>query len=391
MYYKARLTKKKSAFAIQGFGQQRESTMAAERITKCKWGRIANILMDRVETENGDEPPTVNFHPMYNTPHTAKWQRDLELFHELQTILEDNPEMKKASTVFLEKMENLRDILIQASKGLTQEEQENGKLIERRPEYKTCLDEAWKLFDESLKKAATKLGLKKEEDSWGKLQKNIKEMKDPLDRCGHLRFTATFTSIIRHTRYLRANVKALHKVAKKMQNTKVGSSDSTKYLKFAGKVIFQTDQFKVGERLVEAIASAEKQQEERQIVQDTYESHRRNLDRFAGEGRGENTIHLSVDERLRINKTLNDAGCNHLFDTELDKECEIMKDEEVGQWNKLKDFYENYEKDGARWMEMLVDQNFHSMVEETLKKLKHLSPYRWWAVSGAPTPYLASQ
>jgi hypothetical protein len=58
---------------------------------------------------------------------------------------------------------------------------------------------------------------------------------------------------------------------------------------FSTKLIFQTDQYKVGERLVEAIEKAEHQQDERVKIQDCYAKHR-NLDKFQGEYRGDNSL-----------------------------------------------------------------------------------------------------
>ena len=91
-------------------------------------------------------------------------------------------------------MESLQEELKEASSQLTEEEQSSGTLIERLPHYKTSLQEAWKIIEDSLKKVTTDLKLTTRDDPMGQLQKNIHAIQD---RCGHLRSTATFTSIIR--------------------------------------------------------------------------------------------------------------------------------------------------------------------------------------------------
>ena len=58
------------------------------------------------------------------------------------------------------------------------------------------------------------------------------------------------------------------------------------YMKnLANKIVNQTDQYKIGERLVEAIEKAEATQAEREIIHQTYANHR-DLDRFRGKSRG---------------------------------------------------------------------------------------------------------
>ena len=148
------------------------------------------------------------------------------------------------------------------------------------------------------------------------MEETVKMMKDPNDRCGHMRATANFTAIINNIKYLRATVKALHRAGKKLRNEHPGSRDASKYHVYmkhlSNKVINQTEQYKIGERLVEAIEKAEATQAERAIVQETYAKHRGNMDRFRGMSRDENSLNLSAKERLLINERLKNAGCHHL-------------------------------------------------------------------------------
>jgi hypothetical protein len=167
-------------------------------------------------------------------------------------------------------MEDLRNTLREASGKFSEKEQEEGKLIERRPEYKKALEDAWAIFKSSMEETATNCDLKVEEDPIARIQKHVKSMKDPHDRCGQMRATATFTSIISNIRYLRATTKALQRAGKKLRNVQPNSKDASKYHLYmkhlSNKIIHQTDQYKIGERLVEAIEKAEATQADREIV-----------------------------------------------------------------------------------------------------------------------------
>ena len=295
---------------------------------KHQWGKISSILMD--QTEDASEANGFRIWPKQDTPRTEQWHKSWELFQDLHEKLENDPDLKAASLLFRQKMESLQEELGVASSKLTDEEQSSGKLIERLPYYKTSLQEAWKIIEDSLKKVTTDLKLTTRDDPMGQLQKSIHAIQDPRDRCGHLRSTATFTSIIRQVKHLRATAKALHRAAKKVPR---GSSESDKYLKlmqhFSKKLIFRTDQYKVGERLVEAIEKAEHQQDERIKIQDCYAKHR-NLDKFQGEYRGDNSLEgLSAKNKLRINTVLKEAGCINLFDLNQDKKCAVEENEEA--------------------------------------------------------------
>ena len=112
-------------------------------------------------------------------------------------------------------MTTLQHTLIAASAKLTPAEQANGILIERDPQYKSALENAWDVFMISLKKAATKLGLRSQNDPIARLKENIASYRNPQDLVGKLRSVASFTSIIGHTRYLRATCKALDRLGKK--------------------------------------------------------------------------------------------------------------------------------------------------------------------------------
>jgi hypothetical protein len=84
---------------------------------------------------------------------TEQWHKSWELYQDLHEKLENDPDLKAASILFRQKMECLQEELKEASSKLTEEEQSNGRLIERLPHYKTSLQEAWKIIEDSLKKS----------------------------------------------------------------------------------------------------------------------------------------------------------------------------------------------------------------------------------------------
>ena len=282
------------------------------------------------------------------------------------------PEMVAKSHTFLQQMKDLQTDLKKASSHLTPKQQQDGTLIERLPEFKDKLQEAWHLLDETLKRGVDELGLKKKEDPLKSMQDNIRALKDPQDKLGHLRATASFTSIIQHTSLIRATVKSLQRAAKKALNAEPGSATSTRYFNqmhhCACKMIFQADQYRLGERLVDAIEYAEHQQGERQKIQDCYSKWRRKLDKFEGEGRRDNSLNIGEEKRRTINKLLEVAGCSNLFGIEQEKQCEIIEDEEARNWNKVKQVYESYDE-SCRWIDMMADKKFHQAIHESLMML----------------------
>ena len=360
-------------FALQI--QDLDVVMDRPPIVKYKWGTISNIKMDCVKNEENGGTPVLT--PRVNTPHTDQWKENMHLFDELQEKMEKDPKMEARAHTFYRQMEDLQLDLKKASMQLTPQEQQDGVLIDRLPQYKDRLQVAWTSLDESFKMGAETLGLKKMEDPLKIVQDNIRSLKDPNDKRGHLRATASFTSIIQHARHLKATVGALQQASKKVRNTTPGSALHNRFMNamhhFAGKLIFQADQYKLGERLVEAIESAEYQQEERQKVQDCYSKRRGKLDKFEGEGRRENSLDLNVEERLKINKLLQAAGCSNLFDTTQECLCEVIENEEARNWNKVKTMYDDHDKGNKRWCELLVNNEFHQAIQDSVETLTSIS------------------
>ena len=178
-----------------------------EPIERFKWGRIANILMTLVPSPDPNNAPSLQ--PKLDTPRTAEWDENYQLFQALQHELENDPELSAAADHFHSKMLTLQKTLIKATAALPPVEHENGILIERLPSYKSSLEDAWNIFLTSMKKVATKLGLRSEQDPITQLKDNINAYRSPNDIVGKLRSVATFTNIVGHTRYIRATCKAL--------------------------------------------------------------------------------------------------------------------------------------------------------------------------------------
>ena len=70
-----------------------------------------------------------------------------------------------------------------------------------------------------------------------------------------------------------------------------------------------------------------------------------------------------------INKKLFDAGCKNLFDSEQDTECEIMKNDDMRQWNKVKEIVETC-PENKRLLDLSSDRKFHDAIDETVKHLE---------------------
>jgi hypothetical protein len=107
----------------------------------------------------------------------------------------------------------------------------------------------------------------------------------------------------------------------------------------AKRLILLGDQYRLGERLVDAIEAAEYQQSEREKIQNVYENHRKKLDKVQGECRENSKIVIHKDDITELNGLLKEAGCNHLLNSETIKDCQIRADEETRQWNKVKITY----------------------------------------------------
>ena len=119
------------------------------------------------------------------------------------------------------------------------------------------------------------------------------------------------------------------------------------------KLYVQADQYKIEDRLVEAIELAEL----KEVIQECYAAHR-TLDTFYRNTRSANTTTLSVEKILAINDVLRKAGCTHLFDTTLDPKCEVMKDEEVRDWYLINKFIVTADEDNRRRTDLFTDVDF---------------------------------
>ena len=88
-------------------------------ITKFKWGKIINILVDPIyEREDESIPTTIA--PRWNSPHTDNWKENWKLYHDIQELAGEGSEngISVADKV-LKDMELLQAELIQASKQLS--------------------------------------------------------------------------------------------------------------------------------------------------------------------------------------------------------------------------------------------------------------------------------
>ena len=140
----------------------------------------------------------------------------------------------------------------------------------------------------------------------------------------------------------------------------------------ANKLHIQADQYKIGDRLIEAIQLGELKQAEREVIQECYAAHR-NLDKFFGNTRSTNTTNLSVEKTLAINDILKKAGCTHLFDTTFDSQCEIMKEEEVGDWNLINKFIAAANENDRRRANLFTDMAFHDAVATTISNIESIT------------------
>ena len=175
---------------------------------------------------------------------------------------------------------------------------------------------------------------------------------------------------------MRSTAKSLQNAAKKVFKTSVDEAIYKKHVRkmqhFAQRLIFLGDQYRLGERLVDAIELAEYQQEEREKIQNVYETHKKSLDKYQGEFRGRSKLDINEKDVKEINQLLKKAGCTHLLNSETIKDCQIREDEETRDWNKVRIIYEGYEK-GKRWLDMMNDKMFHDAISETVSALEAIS------------------
>ena len=60
-------------------------------VTKFKWGKISNILVDPVYEREDERIPTTIV-PRWNTPHTDNWKENWQLFHDIQELAGEGSE-----------------------------------------------------------------------------------------------------------------------------------------------------------------------------------------------------------------------------------------------------------------------------------------------------------
>ena len=80
-------------------------------------------------------------------------------YEKVHEEMNSNLKTLAAAHTFKSKKENLRHTFQEATGKLSKEEQEKGQLIERRPEYKKALEDAWAIFKESMELTATNCDL----------------------------------------------------------------------------------------------------------------------------------------------------------------------------------------------------------------------------------------
>ena len=146
------------------------------------------------------------------------------------------------------------------------------------------------------------------------------------------------------------------------------------------KLTKQAGQYHIGERLIEAIETAELKQAEREIIQSCYARHRQ-LDKFHGFNRAANTTNLSGEKTLAINDTLKDAQCTHIFDTDCDPN--IIACEDIRGWNEVKKVIAANDDDEAhqRLSDLFLTKDFHNAIVQTIKTLNRLPRRQYTNVS----------
>jgi hypothetical protein len=353
--------------------QPKHTSQPTRRI---KWGKISSIKVEAIYEDDEDSIPT-SIIPLRNTPHTDEWREKVNIFQEIQKIAGEGSTLdQEVAEKFLKEMIDLQEEIFKETKLLTKADQKNGQLIERLPSYQNRLEKAYNLFKNGTLEIAKTLKFVSEEDPLDKMDKKIKDKKNFNDICGNTSASGTFTSILKHGRHLRATAKALQRTAKKAINTNVDEALYKEHMRkmqyFAQRLIMLGDQYRLGERLVDAIEMAEYHQSEREKIQQVYETHRKSLDKFQGQHRGNSKLEIDENEIKELNVMLKEAGCNHLLNSETMKDCQIRTDEATREWNKVQQIYENYEK-SKRWIDMMSDKAFHDAINETVSALEAIS------------------
>jgi hypothetical protein len=343
---------------------------------RIKWGKISNIKVETVYEDDDKQIPASTILTV-NTPHTDEWKENVSIFDEIQKLAGEGSKLdEEIASQFLKEMENLQEEIFKKTKLISKKDQQNGKIIQRDPRYKEQLEKSYRKFKSGTLEMAKNLRLISKEDPLDKMDKKIKDKKDFKDICGNASASGTFTSVLRHGRHLRATAKALQNTAQKVFETSVDEALYKKHLKkmiyLAQRLILLGDQYRLGERLIDAIEMAEYQQSEKEKIQKVYETHQRSLDKFQGECREKSKLDIQEEDITELNRLLKEAGCNHLLNSETIKDCQIRADEETREWNKVRIIYDGYEK-GKRWIDMLNDKTFHDAIHETVSALEAIS------------------
>ena len=121
----------------------------------------------------------------------------------------------------------------------------------------------------------------------------------------------------------------------------------------------------MGEQFLEAIAKAEYEQSEREKVQDTYRSHRKHLDKYAGLHQHDTNIDMEQDTVKELNQLLRAACCTNLINIDF-----IPTYSEACQWKKLLSLHAEYIGAGSPWQDMILDYRFHVAVDDTFVSLE---------------------
>jgi hypothetical protein len=238
--------------------------------TRIRWGKISKIEVETVYEDDDKQIPTSTILKV-NTPHTDEWKENANLFDEIQKMAGEGSKLdEEVASKFLKDMENLQEEIYIKTKMISRKDQQNGTLIERDPRYKAKLEKTYRSFKKGLMEVAKNLKLISKEDPLDKMDKKIKDKKDFTDTCGNASASGTFTSVIQHGRHLRAKAKALQIAAKKVFETSIDEAMYKKHLRkmvyVAKRLILLGDQYRLGERLVDAIEMAEYQQSEKEKI-----------------------------------------------------------------------------------------------------------------------------
>ena len=67
-------------------------------VERFKWGRLSKILLDLATSHDPDSAPTLK--PKRDTPHTAEWEENLQLYQDLHHLLETDPSSVEMLNLF---------------------------------------------------------------------------------------------------------------------------------------------------------------------------------------------------------------------------------------------------------------------------------------------------